>query len=586
MILAGFKGVTQSNSHNIENIQTFAKLYGYVRYFHPSDEAAKIDWNRFVVYGLQKVENCKNSEELKYSLNALFKPIAPAVLIFKKHENIIFCKQDITPENIENKKLIFWQHSGYGLGDNKETYSSLRVNRKDSLLGTDTSDILFEESIKFGESFSADIGNDLRCIIPLALYGDDSSTFPAGDKTLLDSLLINIELPQDSLNIRNIYVRLADIVISWNVFKHFYPYFTETNISWDSKLKPSLIDAIPDQNEIDFKRTLEKLVAQLNDGHGRVQYKKDNTIGFLPLISWAMVEDKLVITGVFDANIKLLPGDIVTKINATGVKKVLQNNERYISGSTQQHKTYRNLLFTLWGAKNSYLELEIQRNGKQIGSVQVMRIIPYRLYKKKYEDINPEFRQINSNVWYINLNKIEMKTIDSLMPQFINAQTIICDLRGYPNGNSDFLRHLISISDTLKDFLPAHILYPNQQDITYKNDTASSFLTPLLPKITSKIIFIIDGRVISWGESVVMFVEHYNLATFVGEPTGGTNGVINSFDLMGDYSLVSTGMNIKKGNGKQHHGIGVLPTIPVKRTINGVRQEKDEYLEKAIELSK
>jgi len=35
----------------IRNLRAFSKLYGYVRFFHPSDEAAAIDWERFAIYG-------------------------------------------------------------------------------------------------------------------------------------------------------------------------------------------------------------------------------------------------------------------------------------------------------------------------------------------------------------------------------------------------------------------------------------------------------------------------------------------------------------------------------------------------------
>jgi hypothetical protein len=31
----------------IEQLRAFAKLYGYVRFFHPSDEAAELDWDSF-----------------------------------------------------------------------------------------------------------------------------------------------------------------------------------------------------------------------------------------------------------------------------------------------------------------------------------------------------------------------------------------------------------------------------------------------------------------------------------------------------------------------------------------------------------
>jgi C-terminal processing protease CtpA/Prc len=475
---------------------------------------------------------------------------------------------------------------GYGLGDNKDTYKSLRVNRKDSLLGTDTLEVLFDESIKFGEIVSSDIGNDLKCIVPLALYGDDTNTYPIADNVALNELYKDIvHSKEKNKNINSEYLRLADIVICWNVFKHFFPYFNETKIDWDSQLATSLNDAYRFQNEIEFKKTLEKLVSKLNDGHGRVQYKKDQTIGFLPLINWTLVENKLVITGVFDSNINLKPGDIILKINDEITEKILNENEQYISGATSQHKSYRNLLFTLWGGKNSELKLQIERNGKIIDNIIVTRTIPYKIYKKKYEDLNPDHKLIDSNIWYLNINKVEMSTIDSLMPQLIKANTIICDLRGYPNGNTDFLMHLISKADTLKEALPPQILYPNQQNVIYKNDTTASFIVPIAPKINAKIIFIVDGRVISWGESYMMFVDHYKLATIIGQPTAGTNGVINSFDLMGDYSVITTGMKTTKGDGTQHHAIGVNPSIKINRTIKGISEQKDEFLEKAIEIA-
>lgn len=38
-----------------EELRAFAKLYGYVRFFHPSDEAASADWNAFAIEGARRV---------------------------------------------------------------------------------------------------------------------------------------------------------------------------------------------------------------------------------------------------------------------------------------------------------------------------------------------------------------------------------------------------------------------------------------------------------------------------------------------------------------------------------------------------
>lgn len=43
-------------------------------------------------------------------------------------------------------------------------------------------------------------------------------------------------------------------------------------------------------------------------------------------------------------------------------------------------------------------------------------------------------------------------------------------------------------------------------------------------------------------------------------------------------------MKVLKHDGSQHHLIGIQPTYPVQRTIKAVKEERDEYLEKAIEV--
>jgi hypothetical protein len=43
-------------------------------------------------------------------------------------------------------------------------------------------------------------------------------------------------------------------------------------------------------------------------------------------------------------------------------------------------------------------------------------------------------------------------------------------------------------------------------------------------------------------------------------------------------------MRVLKHDGSQHHGIGIIPTHPVERTVAGVREGRDEFLEYALEL--
>jgi hypothetical protein len=44
------------NPRGMQNEIALAELYGYVRYFHPSDEAAHANWDGFVITCVQEVE--------------------------------------------------------------------------------------------------------------------------------------------------------------------------------------------------------------------------------------------------------------------------------------------------------------------------------------------------------------------------------------------------------------------------------------------------------------------------------------------------------------------------------------------------
>jgi hypothetical protein len=45
-------------------------------------------------------------------------------------------------------------------------------------------------------------------------------------------------------------------------------------------------------------------------------------------------------------------------------------------------------------------------------------------------------------------------------------------------------------------------------------------------------------------------------------------------------------MKVLKHDGSQQHGIGILPTVPVSRTRQGVAEGKDEILLRGIEVVK
>ena len=120
-------GCTNSTIHQPiskqEALYTFAKLYGYFRYFHPSDEAQEIDWDSQALYGISMLEKVKNEQELKEVLDHLFLSIAPSLKLRQE-----FCDSD----QHESLDSTSWQYFGYGSLFSKNVFKKTRFNSLDN----------------------------------------------------------------------------------------------------------------------------------------------------------------------------------------------------------------------------------------------------------------------------------------------------------------------------------------------------------------------------------------------------------------------------------------------------------------------
>jgi len=109
-----------------EAVVAFAKSYGLIRWFCPSDEAQMIDWNKFALYGVDEVMKCRTEQELIETLNKLFLPVAPSAQFTDDDKVHPFSWGTY---NIDTTGLlpVCWQHSGVEL-DESNFYVSKRFN--------------------------------------------------------------------------------------------------------------------------------------------------------------------------------------------------------------------------------------------------------------------------------------------------------------------------------------------------------------------------------------------------------------------------------------------------------------------------
>lgn len=733
----------QTQEQKIENLESFAKVYGYVKYFHPTDEAYRLDWDKFAIYGAQKVMTCTNQMELQNTLKELFAPVAPTIQITNSKAAL----QVEEPED-NDCEYTYWQHLGLGFDATSggNVYQSSRVgammdppassgdfanlmtsvdvsemankymkitahvkildeygavgrlwlredtkgggfgffdnmgdrpieegtwntysiegqmgqqpdrlvmgalligegamavdnfklyfrdsesdqwqpyelhngsfesdqigddsgqNNKWSTYGAAYSFDLADDSSAAGKQsvyikstakaekvkgkklfktapkgwavFNSEIGQGLYAHVPLTVcIASDGTTYPSADGDIIDEL--SAALRAVEIDAGNLSTRLGNIINTYNVFHHFFPYFDQIDSNWDAAFTKALNSSFEDQDAADHLQTLKELTAQLKDGHVRVNLRgTPNT--FAPPFAWEVVQDQLVVTKVFEEASSVQVGDVITSVDGKSTSEFLADVYKGISSGTVGWRNYRASTESMLGEQGSAMTLQLE-GGKEVIIARSVNL--YQNYQK-YSPERVEHKKIGANSYYVHIGVASMETINALMPELEAADGLIFDLRGYPNGNHDLISHLLSKKDSNEWMFIPEITIPNR---TYMQYRASGWNMPTKKPYLGdkKVVFIIDGSAISYAESYMGFIKGYNLATIVGQPTAGANGNVNRTNLPGGFSISWTGMRVLQHNGDQHHAVGVQPDVFVEKTIEGVQQGRDEFLEKALEI--
>lgn len=108
----------------VERARAWVKLYGYVRFFHPSDQAAEADMDAWACAGARAAQGAEDPGALRAAFAELLAPIAPSAQLWLDGE------APPAPLNLggEGLPLTAWQHYGFGQ-DEASIYASVRSGR-------------------------------------------------------------------------------------------------------------------------------------------------------------------------------------------------------------------------------------------------------------------------------------------------------------------------------------------------------------------------------------------------------------------------------------------------------------------------
>lgn len=498
-------------------------------------------------------------------LQTLFQPIAPTVRLYHTGQPPAIPTELQEPENSVGAYVTFWYHVGFGGGDQKiMPYDSQRIRirpheRWQARPAPEPSSLFF-----------ADLGGGVSALVPLALYGDSQGTLP------------HVAPPPATEPAPTIDVRakhLATVALAWNIFEHFYPYFDIVPVDWMQVLRESLARARTDVNEDAFLLTLKRLVAKLQDGHGVAQFAGPVTSVLIPNPPWQWIDGHLLLT-LDSPTDQLHIGDEVLKINGQAATDLLAQEEEYIAATNARVRRSYAVRYLWMHLPGDSLQLQVRSLSGQVSEVTIAKNL---LFPGRRPSKPKAIAELRPGILYFDLTRIGMTEFDNALPQMVQAQGLIFDVRGYPGRiDASALGHFVDGPISGEQFYYPLITYPDHQRMDFKY--LSGTTNQLEPRLKAKVAFLADNNALSWAETFLAFAEQYHFGEIVGEPTSGETGGHNPFTLFKSYSFDWTGTKVLKQDGSPHHGIGVLPTIPVTPTIQGIADGRDEILERAIEI--
>jgi C-terminal processing protease CtpA/Prc len=550
------------------NLVALAELTGLIRYYHPSDQAADIDWDRLAVAGARLVKPRVDDEELVMTLRVVFERLAPTVDIWTGTRDDAPDRQPLP----ETEWVTGWYHMGvashWEYAAQSTPYRSARAREQRTRV---------RNVLPLGSVAVKELVPGVWARVPLTLpLSEDWTTLPVPEQDL-DPLFADAWTP----SIHDWYERHALVITTWSTLTHFYPYWDVVDVDWHAALREAFRGAEAANTEEDMLTVLQVLTAHLDDGHARVMHASVMEQRALPF-RMAWVNGDLVVTVVHPAATDgVRVGDILRTIRGVAVDQLLEELRLRISASTEGWMRVR-LLEELGHSLEIGTNVGIERDGEELTEVFV-RLIPLPAWYELAEQRPGQGAYLEPGIAYFDVCGADDAAFDLALPTLVRAKGVIFDMRGYPGAAGQrLLRHLTD--DRIKSAY-WHVPVTRRPSLTDMEPKESRWDLPALPpRIGGEVIFLTDARAISYAESCLAIVEAYELGDIVGSRTAGTNGNVNILDLPGGYRVLWTGMRVIKHDGVTvHHGVGVKPTIAVPRTREGIAAGRDEVLERALD---
>jgi C-terminal processing protease CtpA/Prc len=538
---------TSKSQENNTIIANYIKVWGLLKYYHPSFQKGKIEYKGFFLNNYDKVKKIKTTEQYNIFLDSIFTVVRSPKKLKKPYK---YFPKDTTFNNLDFSWL---KHSAIISNENKDYLNSIIENYKPY------------KSV----AIENEMGKKAK---KLFKYNYKNKPIKENESLLL-------------------------LASYWNAVNYFNPHKRILDENWDTVLTKQ-ISVFKQSNDLKTAYiNLLKLTVKVNDSHC-FNYNKELTeilkADKIKLFDCEIIDDKVISNNISDTLKKIFNiqnGDEILEINGISSLNLIKNLKLFIVGSSitsVNRDVGHNIAYSfLKDTINTFIfknklgeKTNIKFNSSDSLFINIARNIKY--YNFRFNNIN--YKLIDKNVAYINPSNIKHKEMHKAFKLFKNTEYLIIDRRGYYGVSTYFFTARISNKRTVfAKYYDINLKYPGEFKPFARGMVKNNYLGIgfLFKKYKGKIVVLIDENSQSGAEYATMWYQALG-ATVIGRNSAGADGGILNFYPDTHFVTSFSGNVVVYPDGKQTQRIGIVPDIYVKKTVKAIRDGKDEILKKAI----
>ncbi|MFD2513331.1 S41 family peptidase [Pontibacter locisalis] len=530
---------TSLDKEAAKRIATLTKVWGLMKYYHSNVANGTINWDSVFVAYVPKVVAARGQKEYHSVVDDLYAQIpAPKLAI-----SYNLPKADTIVEIFSEKEIAAYKIS-----------SKLKQQLID----------LYERHLPLESKY---ITNKYK------EYTLDHVRF-------LENPMAEVVYPSKE-------TRLLALARYWNTINYFYPHKQTIGKDWSIVLEKYIPVFNEAQDEQAYHLAIQRLNRELKDSHSFASSPVLNAMwGPNPYFQVKHVQGKFVITKILVDSLARVQdiqvGDAIIAINGKPVQQRVKELKPLLRGSNEV-ATYRDIAAYLLNVDTSTAATIKIKRGKSHLTRSISRLPYQELMKRANKRDEKLWKELERNIVYVDYTKIQNPdTLPALFAAVKDAQTVILDLRGYPNFNV-YRQTLPALYE--KDFHSSYtsnalVHYPGFFSVSKSmyEHTDTSALIPY----KGNMIVLVDESTQSLPESFALGLTQRSNTTIMGSQTAGTTGNITWLPLPGGANVAFTGVGEHGVNGSFEQRKGVKVDKVVKPTVASIASGKDAVLDTAV----